>query len=68
MVDWLPRAAQEVVLLNPIVHCVEMLRDGYFGSTVRTHYDIGYVFTFSMIVSLLALMFERDASRRVLPE
>ena len=41
MVDWLPPAAQQVVLLLPMVHGVEIIREGYFGNVVRTHYDIG---------------------------
>ena len=43
MVDWLPPGGQEVVLLLPMVHGVEMVREGYFGNIVRTHYDIGYM-------------------------
>lgn len=41
MVDWLPPAGREVVLLLPMVHGVELIREGYFGSVVRTHYDMG---------------------------
>lgn len=68
MVDWLPAAAQKAVLLLPMVHCVELLREGFFGSHVRPHYDITYVVVFCLVLSLFALSQERVVSRRVLPE
>ena len=43
MVDWLPPAAQKLVLLLPMVHGVEMLREGFFGNAERTHYDAVYM-------------------------
>lgn len=65
MVDWLPPKAQEVILLLPMVHGVELIREGYFGSVVRTHYDIGYMATVSLVLTLLGLLLVRDAGRRV---
>ena len=43
MVDWLPTGMQKFVLLLPMVHGMEMLREGYFGSAVATHYDVAYM-------------------------
>ncbi len=65
MVDWLPKSAQDFVLLLPMVHGVEMIREGYFGNTVRTHYDIGYMATCCLVLSLLGLFMTRDAGERV---
>ena len=42
MVDWVPQWAQKLLLLNPLVHCYEVFRAGYFGDAVVTHYSIGY--------------------------
>jgi len=64
LVEALPPAAQEVVLLLPVVHCVELLRDGYFGSYFRAYYNIGYVVVFNTVLTLLALAQVRDISRR----
>lgn len=64
MVDWLPTAAQEVVLMLPMVHGVEMVREGYFGSHVRTHYDIGYMALCCSVLTLVGLFLVRDAGRR----
>jgi capsular polysaccharide transport system permease protein len=68
MVEWLPPSAREVILLLPMVHGIEMLREGYFGHLVRAHYDVGYMATVCAGLTLFALALMRDASRRVEPE
>jgi len=65
MVDWLPKNAQEVVLLLPMVHGVEIVREGFFGDTVRTHYDASYMATCCLVLTLIGLFLARDAGRRV---
>lgn len=68
MVEWLPPAAQKIVLLLPMVHGAELLREGYFGSVVRCHYNIPYMATFCLILTAFALAQERYISKRVTPE
>lgn len=68
MVDWLPPAAQKFVLMLPMVHGVEILREGYFGSAVRAHYDIAYMAIVCLCMTLVALAQVRDISRKVMPE
>jgi ABC-type polysaccharide/polyol phosphate export permease len=65
MVEWLPPALQKFVLLLPMVHGVEMVREGFFGNTVRTHYDMAYMATCCLILTLTGLFLTHDASRRV---
>jgi ABC-type polysaccharide/polyol phosphate export permease len=65
MVEWLPRAFQRTVLLLPMVHGVEMLREGYFGNAVRTHYDTGYMAVICLFLTCLGLMLLRYAGRRI---
>lgn len=65
MVDWLPPAAQKFVLLLPMVHGVEMVREGFFGNTVRTHYDVAYMATCCLVLTLTGLFLTHDAARRV---
>jgi ABC-type polysaccharide/polyol phosphate export permease len=65
MVDWMPARLQSVVLLLPMVHGVEILRQGYFGSVVKTHYDIGYMAICCLVLSLCGLYVVREASRRI---
>ena len=65
MVDWLPPAFQKVVLLLPMVHGVEILREGYFGNVVKSHYDAAYMAMCCLILTLAALYLVRDAGKRV---
>jgi capsular polysaccharide transport system permease protein len=55
MVDWLPSKVQEWILWVPMVNGVEMLRGGYYGPTVPTHYDLSYFATFNAVLLLLGL-------------
>jgi ABC-type polysaccharide/polyol phosphate export permease len=64
MVEWLPQGGREVVLLLPMVHGVEMVREGYFGSSVRTHYDLGYMAMCCLVLTLIGLFLVRDAGQR----
>jgi ABC-type polysaccharide/polyol phosphate export permease len=65
MVEWLPPKLQKVVLYLPMVHGVELLRHGYFGNVVQTHYDVGYMATFCVFMTLFAFFLVREASLRV---
>jgi ABC-type polysaccharide/polyol phosphate export permease len=55
IVDALPAQAQKVVLWIPMVHGVEYLRDGYFGSMFTAHYDLSYLILCNMVLSLLGM-------------
>jgi len=68
MVDFLPSAGQRAVLLLPMVHGVEYLREGYFGRSVQTHHDMAYMAAWCLGLTLLALSQERVISRNVAPE
>jgi capsular polysaccharide transport system permease protein len=65
MVEWLPKKLQEIVLLLPMVHGVELLRHGYFGDVVRTHYDIAYMAQCCFGLTLCGMYVVREASRRI---
>jgi ABC-type polysaccharide/polyol phosphate export permease len=65
MVEWLPARLQTIVLFLPMVHGVEVLRQGYFGNAVQTHYDIPYMAKCCLVLSLVGLLVVRAASRRV---
>lgn len=68
LVDVLPPAAREYVLLLPMVHGVEYLREGYFGSQFTAHYDMAYLFVVNMVLTLLGLARARYVSMTVVPE
>jgi capsular polysaccharide transport system permease protein len=65
MVEWLPTNMQKVVLLLPMVHGTEILREGYFGDVVKTHYNVGYMAACCLAMSLIGLYLVRQASRRL---
>ena len=68
MVEWLPRKFQDIILWLPMVNGVELLRNGYFGTVVRTHFDISYTVSVCLVMTLFGLALMRDASRRVVIE
>lgn len=65
MVDWLPTGMQKAVLLLPMVHGVEMLREGYFGGYVNAHYDVGYAAVACLVITFFGMIFLRGATRRL---
>lgn len=68
LVDALPTRAQDVVLWLPMVHGVEYLREGYFGSQIIAHYDLTYMVMVNLILTILGLAHLRKVSREVIPE
>lgn len=68
IVDALPKDFQEVVLLLPLVHGVELVREGFFGSQIKAHYDMGYLTAINLGLTLFALALTRRVSRKVIPE
>ncbi len=65
MVEWLPAKLQKLVLYLPMVHGVELLRKGYFGNSVPTHYDIPYMASICLVLTLTGLFLVREAGHRI---
>lgn len=61
MVDWLPEATRNALLLLPWIHGMEILREGYFGSSAHAHYDMGYLFVWNLLLTLFGLALMRSA-------
>jgi ABC-type polysaccharide/polyol phosphate export permease len=68
LVDALPPAAQHAVLYLPMVHGVEYVREGYFGSQITAHHDLQYMAICNTVLLLLGLAQLRKISRTVIPE
>lgn len=68
IVDVLPPEGQHLILFLPMVHGVEFLREGYFGSKIVAHYDLTYMALCNTILTLLGLAQTRKISRTVVPE
>jgi ABC-2 type transport system permease protein/capsular polysaccharide transport system permease protein len=68
LVDALPKEAQHYVLLLPMVHGVEYLREGYFGSQITAHYEMAFMAIVNIVLTLLGLAQARKVSMTVVPE
>lgn len=68
MVEWLPRKVQDFVLMMPMVHGVEILREGFFGSRVKAHYDLTYMFICCLCLTFIGLVAIQAMQRKVTPE
>ena len=55
LVDALPHGFREIVLYIPLVHANEMLRDGFFGSHFVAHYDLPYLVSWCLGLSIIGL-------------
>jgi ABC-type polysaccharide/polyol phosphate export permease len=65
MVDWLPPTAQEYALMLPMVHGVEMIREGFFGNVVKTHHDLAYMAMVNLVLTFFGLAMMRGAARQM---
>jgi ABC-2 type transport system permease protein/capsular polysaccharide transport system permease protein len=64
LVDALPKQFQDFLLLLPMVHGVELVRDGFFGSAFNARYDMVYMASFCAGLTVLGLAQVRDISRK----
>jgi len=64
MADWLPKGIRETLLLLPMVHANELLREGFFGPVIRYHYDVNYLLSCNLLISLAAMILASFAARR----
>lgn len=67
-VSSLPVEFQDAVLAFPMVHGVEIVRAGFFGSQFTPHYSIEYLVTFNAITTILGFSATRIVARQVIPE
>ncbi|MGB3739650.1 MAG: ABC transporter permease [Pontixanthobacter sp.] len=68
MVSALPPLAQEIVLYLPMVHGVEIVREGYFGSQANAIYSVAYLVAVNLVLSVIALILARHVARTIVPE
>lgn len=68
LVASLPPVGQQAILFLPMVHGVEFLREGYFGSKINAHYDLSYMATWNAALTIAGLLRVRAISGKVRPE
>lgn len=64
-VESLPNSVRDVLLLNPLTHAIETVRDGWFPGYSARHVDISYVLAWILVLSFFGLTLERMARRRL---
>ena len=62
MMDWLPDNVQKLAWWMPLIHSFEMIRAGFFGNTVTTHFTPQYPILFVLV--LLAISVPKFESTR----
>jgi len=60
-----PRAVRDLLLYNPVLLLIEMLRTGMSESYVSVDISIGYLLMFILTANVLGLLLERFARRRI---
>lgn len=68
MVSWMPLPLQQVLLLSPLVHGVEMLREGYFGIGVDARYSVPYLLEVNLVLTLVGLILIRNIRRKLIDD
>ncbi|MET0371054.1 MAG: ABC transporter permease [Sphingobium sp.] len=68
IVDAVPKGFQHFVLYLPMIHGVEFIRDGFFGSKFVAHYDMGYMACVNLGLTLFALAQTAKIAKKVIPE
>jgi ABC-type polysaccharide/polyol phosphate export permease len=61
--DALPKEAREIVLYLPMLNCVEIIREGWFGSKMTAYYDVGYVVVFNLVLTFAGLALVRQVGK-----
>lgn len=61
----LPPRIREIALYNPIFHCVEIAREGWFRTYEGGHASVGYVLVWIILLGFAALTLERMVRRKI---
>jgi ABC-2 type transport system permease protein/capsular polysaccharide transport system permease protein len=66
-VDTMPVEFQHILLMFPLVHCVEMIRSGFLGPVLQWHYDPFYVIVCSLALLFFGILQIKVVSRKIIP-
>jgi capsular polysaccharide transport system permease protein len=64
-VETLPKSMRSIILLNPLTHAIELVRDGWFPGYDARSVDPPYVLMWILVLAFLGLSVERMARRRL---
>lgn len=60
LVDSLPRSMQTAISWLPMVNILEFVRDGWFGSAFKAHYDMEYVLVVNLLLTFAGVSLVRQ--------
>jgi capsular polysaccharide transport system permease protein len=64
-IESLPKEARDILLLNPVAHAIELVRDGWFPGYAARHSDPWYAVVWVLVMLFFGLSLERVARRRL---
>jgi len=64
-VESLPKGFRDILLLNPVVHTLELVRGGWFPGYDARHVDAWYPVVWILVLSFLGLSLERMARKKL---
>lgn len=64
----LPQQAQAILIYLPMINGTEYLREGFFGSKIHAIYDMSYMASCNLVLTLAGLCILRVVSDEVIPE
>jgi capsular polysaccharide transport system permease protein len=64
-VESVPQTMRDILLLNPIVHAIELTRDGWFPGYGARHIDVWYPVMWILVLMFIGLTLERVARKRL---
>ena len=65
MVEWLSVTLQKIVVWIPMVNALEIIREGWFGPSVKAWYSISYLIYFNTITLFIGLYLMRRMSGKI---
>jgi capsular polysaccharide transport system permease protein len=64
-VESVPKGFRDILLLNPVTHALELVRDGWFPGYYARHADPWYPAAWILVLSFFGLSLERVARRSI---
>lgn len=61
----LPSSVREILMWNPVLHCVEIVRDGWFPAYHAHHASVAYVLIWVLALGFFGLTIERAVRAKV---
>lgn len=65
MVAWVPVDLQTFLLWSPMVNSIELMREGYFGTSINAMYSISYLIEINSVLTLIGFILLRKIKRQL---